>query len=171
MPWKETCPMDERLQFVSACVAGEETMACLCRQFGISRKTGYKWLRRYESDGAAGLADRYDIRFAEVLTDNGPEMGQKTSGKKNQHPFERMLMELGITHRYIRPYRPQTNGKVERFWRTLEEDLLHETTFDSKSHLQDELLQYIIYYNEHRPHQGIQGKTPLEMNQNCLRIT
>ena len=58
MPWKEICPMDERLQFVSACVAGEETMACLCRQFGISRKTGYKWLRRYESDGAAGLAER-----------------------------------------------------------------------------------------------------------------
>jgi transposase InsO family protein len=117
------------------------------------------------------LADRYDIRFQEVLTDNGPEMGQKTSSKKDQHPFERMLMELGITHRYIRPYRPQTNGKVERFWRTIEEDLLHETTFDSKEHLQDELLQYIVYYNEHRPHQGIQGKTPLEMNKNCPRIT
>ena len=58
MPWKETRPMDERLQFVSACVADEETMACLCRQFGIFRKTGYKWLRRYESEGAAGLAER-----------------------------------------------------------------------------------------------------------------
>jgi len=117
------------------------------------------------------LADRYNIRFKEVLTDNGPEMGRKTSLKKEEHPFERMLMELGITHRYIRPYRPQTNGKVERFWRTIEEDMLYETTFDSREHLEDELMQYMIYYNEHRPHQGIQGKTPLEINQNCPRIT
>ena len=37
--------------------------------------------------------------------------------------MERMLKELGIKHRYTRPYRPQTNGKIERFWRTLNEDL------------------------------------------------
>ena len=48
------------------------------------------------------------------------------------HPMERMLLELGITHRYTRPYRPQTNGKVERFWRTLNEDLLEGTTFESR---------------------------------------
>jgi len=36
----------------------------------------------------------------------------------------RMLTELGIKHRYTKPYRPQTNGKVERFWRTLLEDIL-----------------------------------------------
>lgn len=117
------------------------------------------------------LADRYDIRFEEVLTDNGPEMGKKTSKKKKEHPFERMLMELDITHRYIRPYRPQTNGKVERFWRTIEAEMLRETTFDSRDHLEEELMQYVIYYNEHRPHQGIQGKTPSEVNQNCPRIT
>lgn len=117
------------------------------------------------------LADRYQLRFQEVLTDNGPEMGTKNSKIKHQHPFERMLMELGIKHRYTRPYRPQTNGKVERFWRSLEEDLLRETTFDSIEHLKDELLQYIIYYNHHRPHQGINGKTPAEFLQSCPRIT
>ncbi len=44
-----------------------------------------------------------------------------------------MFQEMGITHRYTRPYRPQTNGKIERFWRTLSEDLLDETTFESVS--------------------------------------
>jgi len=117
------------------------------------------------------IADRYDIRFGEILTDNGPEMGTKTSSKKAEHPFERMLTELGITHRYTRPYRPQTNGKVERIWRTLEDDLLYETTFDSLEHLKDELLQYLYYYNHERPHQALNGKTPAKFNENCPRIS
>lgn len=117
------------------------------------------------------IADRYDIRFKEVLTDNGPEMGTKTSKKKDEHPFERMLMELEIKHRYTRPYRPQTNGKVERLWRTFEEDLLHETTFESLDHLKDELLQYLFYYNHERPHQALGGQTPDQFNKNCPRIT
>lgn len=117
------------------------------------------------------LADHYDIRFKEVLTDNGPEVGTRNSKKKAEHPFERMLIELGITHRYTQPYRPQTNGKVERFWKTLHEDLLEETTFDSEQHLRDELLEYIAYYNHKRPHQALNGDTPADFNKNCPRIT
>lgn len=109
------------------------------------------------------LSDHYEIKFEEVLSDNGAEFGIKTSQKKYQHPFERMLMELGIVHRYTKPYRPQTNGKVERFWRTLEDDLLRETDFDSIVELKEELLQYLYYYNHERPHQGIDGKKPIEM--------
>lgn len=116
------------------------------------------------------LADNYDIRFKEVLTDNGPEFGPRHSTKKAEHPFERMLMELGIQHRYTQPYRPQTNGKVERFWRTLEDDLLRETTFDSAAELKEELLQYLYYYNHERPHQAIGGIAPAEFNKNCPRI-
>ena len=58
MPWKETCAMTERLKFVTLAETGEETMAALCRRFGISRKTGYKLLARYAAEGVAGLADR-----------------------------------------------------------------------------------------------------------------
>ncbi len=58
MPWKETHVMDEKMRFIAACVAGEEAMAELCRRSAISRKTGYKWLSRYQTHGAAGLADR-----------------------------------------------------------------------------------------------------------------
>ena len=105
------------------------------------------------------LADHYQIKFEEILSDNGPEFGPKESISKEHHPFERMLIELGIKHRYIRPYRPQTNGKVERLWRTIEDDLLRDTFFDSDEELKEELLQYLYYYNHERHHQGI-GDTP-----------
>ena len=58
MPWKETCPMDERVRFIGEYLQGEVSMAELCRQFGIRRKTGYKWMHRYEAEGLPGLSER-----------------------------------------------------------------------------------------------------------------
>jgi hypothetical protein len=58
MPWLETVPVDQRLDFLTAHRAGGYTMAELCARFGISRKTGYKWLARYAAEGRRGLADR-----------------------------------------------------------------------------------------------------------------
>jgi transposase InsO family protein len=58
MPWKLTYPEDQRVQFIVEVLNGPSSMADLCRTFGISRKTGYKWLGRYDQDGPAGLVDR-----------------------------------------------------------------------------------------------------------------
>ena len=58
MVWKETCAVDERMRFVLAAEAQEEPLAALCRRFGVSRKSGYKWLARYRAEGVAGLAER-----------------------------------------------------------------------------------------------------------------
>jgi len=58
MPWRENCRMDERVRFVAAAGTGDWSMTALCEEFGISRKTGYKWLERYREAGAAGLMDR-----------------------------------------------------------------------------------------------------------------
>jgi transposase len=57
MPWKECSVMDERLQFVAPRLAGE-AMSELCREFGISRKTGYKVFDRYQETGIQGITDR-----------------------------------------------------------------------------------------------------------------
>ena len=57
MPWKECNRMDERLRFVARLLDGEK-MASLCREFGISRKTGYKIFNRYKDEGLRGLEDR-----------------------------------------------------------------------------------------------------------------
>lgn len=113
----------------------------------------------------------YDIRFAEALTDNGPEFGPKVSENKENHPFARLLLEMGVKHRHTRPYRPQTNGKVERFWRTLNEDLIDGTYFESIEHFKQELMDYLVYYNKLRPHQGLNGLTPEKVAQSCQRIT
>lgn len=57
MPWKACKPMDERLKFVARLLDGEK-MAGLCREFGISRKTGYKILKRHNDSGLEALTDR-----------------------------------------------------------------------------------------------------------------
>jgi transposase InsO family protein len=56
MPWKEVTAVNERMEFVARLKAGER-MTDLCREFGISRKTGYKFERRYEEHGPRGLYD------------------------------------------------------------------------------------------------------------------
>jgi putative transposase len=58
MPWDRTCALKERSLFVLEVEKAETGVAELCRQFGISRKTGYKWLDRFEAEGVAGLLDR-----------------------------------------------------------------------------------------------------------------
>src|SRR5438270_4934017 len=68
MPWKESSVMDERMRFVIRLNDGE-SMASLCREFGISRKTGYKIYERYEQCGLDGLSDRTrrPFRYANQL--------------------------------------------------------------------------------------------------------
>ena len=68
MPWKESSVMDERMRFVIRLKDGE-SMASLCREFGISRKTGYKIFERYEECGLEGLSDRTrrPFRYANQL--------------------------------------------------------------------------------------------------------
>jgi transposase InsO family protein len=68
MPWKESSVMDERLRFVARLLEGEP-MSLLCREFGISRKTGYKIFDRYKDHGLEGLTDRSrrPVRYANQL--------------------------------------------------------------------------------------------------------
>ena len=58
MPWQARSPMDERVQFISDYQRQVFTMTTLCERYGISRKTGYKLVARYDAEGAAGLDER-----------------------------------------------------------------------------------------------------------------
>ena len=58
MPWMETEPMKERMRFVADAERELYSMSELCERYGISRRTGYKWLDRYEANGPAGLTER-----------------------------------------------------------------------------------------------------------------
>lgn len=66
MPWKETCPMDERIQFISGYLEGAVSVTQLCAEAGISRKTGNKWIGRYEREGARGLIERSRARHEQA---------------------------------------------------------------------------------------------------------
>ena len=68
MPWKECRRMDERLRFVARLLEGER-MSALCREFGISRPTGYKIFNRYRDEGLEALSDRSrrPVRYANQL--------------------------------------------------------------------------------------------------------
>jgi transposase len=58
MPWKESCILDQRLQFLSSYQKEEMSVADLCRAYGISRPTAYRWINRYNETGPEGLVDR-----------------------------------------------------------------------------------------------------------------
>lgn len=58
MPWTETCAMKERFDFIAEHSIGEAPMSALCLRYGISRKTGYKWLSRHIADPGGSLEDR-----------------------------------------------------------------------------------------------------------------
>ena len=105
--------------------------------------------------------EQYDIKFEGIMSDNGSEFGRKNCKDMQNHPFERMLIELGIKHYYTPPYKPQVNGKIERFWKTIHEDLI-DADYESIEELREQLIQYSYYYNHERLHQGINHQTPFQ---------
>ena len=115
------------------------------------------------------LKNVYNIEFKEILSDNGSEFGSgKQSDNKDTHPFERLLKELNIKH--TKPSHPQTNGKIERVWRIIDDELLGDSiVFDSEEELKEEIMKYNIYYNEYRKHSSLDNKTPKEYLEFCHR--
>lgn len=99
----------------------------------------------------------------EVLTDNGLEFSMAHSyNKKGTTKFTKLCKKLGIRHRTTKPYTPRTNGKVERFHRTVDEELYRITTFQGSKERALALKRYLKRYNEQRIHLGIRGLTPTQ---------
>src|SRR5499425_1763907 len=84
MPWKEVTAVNERMEFVARLKAGER-MTDLCDEFGISRKTGYKFLQRFEQYSAIGL---HDMRRApgRIPHRTSPEIAAMVLELRQQHP-------------------------------------------------------------------------------------
>ena len=99
-----------------------------------------------------------------VMTDNGVEFTAYTSQKaKDTHFFETMLSIINIKHLYTRPYQPQVNGKIERFWRIFyNECVLCQTKTLSKDELLEEIEGFMWRYNYERRHSALDYETPLD---------
>src|ERR1700751_1205699 len=83
MPWKECSVMDERLKFVARQLAGEP-MAELCREFGISRKTGYKIFDRYQECGVQGLTEPPPLSLCPSASFPGGELHPEREARARQ---------------------------------------------------------------------------------------
>lgn len=95
-----------------------------------------------------------------MTMDNGSPWGD--DGASPYTRFTVWLLKLGIGVSHSRPYHPQTQGKDERFHRTLKAELLQQRIFDSPVHLQSEFDRWRHQYNTVRPHEGIGMQTPIE---------
>jgi transposase InsO family protein len=106
--------------------------------------------------------EKFDLPVKAVLTDNGREF----CGRPDQHPYELFLQLEDIEHRTTRVKRPQSNGIVERFHRTLLDEHFRvegrRTWFETIEEMQTVLDDYLVGYNRRRPHQGrgMNGRTP-----------
>ncbi len=304
MPWKPMSTVDLRKEFVLHAIVSGLSFAELCSRYGVSRKTGYKWLGRYRTAGPKGLEDRskkphdqpvhlapevegkivalrheYPVWGARklrkkllqrggavslpaistvhaVLKRNGlidPEAslrstpfirferdtpnslwqmdfkgwfhtldrpchpltilddhsrfnitlaalpGEKTAlvqakleeafaryglpdailtdngspwGSDRNHHFTVLgtwLMRLGIEHLHSRPYHPQTQGKEERFHRTLKLEVISRRQWRGLEHCQEEFDLWRTRYNTERPHEGISDRFPAELYRHSQR--
>jgi transposase InsO family protein len=96
----------------------------------------------------------HGIAVEAVLTDSGP--GYKS------HAWARLCDELGIEHRRIRAYRPQTNGKVERFNRTLLDEWAYVRPYRSEADRCRRFDRWLHDYNHHRGHTALDGQSPID---------
>ena len=106
--------------------------------------------------------EEHRVKIRTILSDNGREY----CGRPDKHPYELFLQLEDIEHRTTKVGRPQSNGYIERFHRTLLEEHLRikgrTTRYETVEEMQKDLDVYLETYNRRRPHQGrgMKGRTP-----------
>jgi transposase InsO family protein len=143
-------------------------------QTAIDCHSRYAWARLYPSKlpvtavhtmnhDVIPTFEAHSAKIEVVLSDNGREF----CGRPDQHPYELFLQLEDIEHRTTRVKRPQSNGIVERFHRTLLDEHFRvegrRTWFETIDEMQKVLDDYLVTYNTKRPHQGrgMNGRTPI----------
>lgn len=101
---------------------------------------------------AVAYYQRLGVTIKRLLTDNGSAFRSRA--------FAALCRELDIKHRFTRPYRPQTNGKAERFIQSALREWAYAYPYQNSQHRADALKSWLHHYNWHRPHQGIGRAVP-----------
>ena len=101
---------------------------------------------------AVAFDKEHGITIQRLLTDRGSTYRSKL--------FAATCLQLGLKHRFTRPYRPQTNGKAERFIQTITREWAYARSYDSSDHRASFLTHYLHDYNFHRPHSALNSLPP-----------
>ena len=101
---------------------------------------------------AVAFYQDHDIQVQRVLTDRGSTYRSKL--------FAATCRELGLKHSFTKPYRPQTNGKAERFIQTLSREWAYARSYDSSDQRATYLPAFLHDYNFHRPHAALHHHPP-----------
>jgi len=110
---------------------------------------------RFVLDAAAFFAG-HGVRIERILTDNARNYTMSRA-------FVAAIDEIGARHKRTRPFRPQTNGKAERFNQTLLREWAYVRRYDSNQDRLDSLAAFVRRYNEERPHGSLAGQTPMSV--------
>lgn len=101
---------------------------------------------------ASAWFEAQGIRPERVMTDNG-------SGYRSNR-FRNAVQQLQVRHLRTKPYTPRTNGKAERFIQTCLREWLYASAYATSQARRSAMQDFLAYYNEERPHLGIQGRSP-----------
>jgi transposase InsO family protein len=124
----------------------------------IVNAVGARSASRALLDAAVWFA-RQGIRIERVLTDNAWAY---------RHSYDRAVESIGARHKRTRPYRPQTNGKAERFIQTLLREWAYGRLYRSNAERLERLPGWVHEYNTERTHASLGGITPMEALVNNL---
>lgn len=109
-------------------------------------------------------------RVEALLTDNALAFTMRFAHHRDRLTrFEQACRSLGIVHHLLRPRQPQSNGKVERFFRTVDDECLalqRRWTFQHRIHAID---RFVWFYNHERPHLSLKGMTPVQRRDTYFR--
>jgi transposase InsO family protein len=160
------------------------TVYAVLRREGLTRHTGLG----YEVVHAA-IDDASRLGFVQILPDRrGPTcaaflleaatffaeqgicvervMTDRDSSYRRSRAFKTAVQNLGVGPKMTRPYRPQTNGKVERFIQTLLREWAYVRAYRTNEERHAALPKWLHYYNQHRPHTALGGRAPAAMSVN-----
>lgn len=144
-------------EFVHVCIDDATRLAYVEVLEDEKGETAAGFLRR-----AVAWFARRKIRVEQVLSDNG------SCYVSDVHRHS--CAQLGIKPKFTRPYRPQTNGKAERFIQTMLREWAYAATYQTSLQRENALRPWLRYYNLHRPHMALDGRTPIFRLNNLVSL-
>ena len=170
---------EEKVRVVLEGLRGEESIAELCRREGIASNLYYRWSKDFLEAGKKRLngdmvreATSGEVKFLRsenrelkevvaemmlknrLLSDNGPAYVSKE--------LREYLAERGMMHTRGRPYHPQTQGKIERYHRSMK-NVVKLEHYHFPWQLEQAIGDFVAYYNHERYHESLENVTPLDV--------